>query len=102
MLLLNALGAAFAPLLLGQLMTHLAASALFWSFAALCLLFGGYLLAQLRVTRAVSIEEQTPFEAAANETAPVAFEMDPRTSDEDSGDAGSAQPDEPGEPPAKH
>jgi MFS family permease len=81
-LLLNALGAVFAPLLIGQLMTHLAAAALFWSSAALCAIFGGYLLLQLRTPRAVPVSDQTPFEVAATEAAPVAFEMDPRTIDE--------------------
>jgi hypothetical protein len=35
---------------------------------------------------------QTPFEAAAAETAPVAFEMDPRTREEDTGRSADEQP----------
>jgi MFS family permease len=81
-LLLNALGAALAPLILGQLMTHLAATALFWSFAVLCTVFGVYLWLQLRSPRAVPVTEQTPFKPAANDAAPAAFEMDPRTQTE--------------------
>ncbi|MBT8423010.1 MAG: MFS transporter [Gammaproteobacteria bacterium] len=81
-LMLNALGAAIAPLFLGQLMSHLAATALFWSFAVLSALFGIYLLTQLRSPRAVSVTEQTPFLVAGNDAAPAAFEMDPRQDDE--------------------
>lgn len=80
-LLLNALGAAFAPLVIGQLMTHLAATAMFWSFAGISALFVVYLLTQLRSPRLVSIDEQTPFEVAAADAAPAGFEMDPRTID---------------------
>lgn len=77
-LMLNALGAAVAPLFLGQLMTHLGATALFWAFAGICAVFGGYLLLQLRAPRAIEVAAQTPFELAAHDAAPVAFEMDPR------------------------
>ncbi len=78
-LMLNALGAAVAPLFLGPLMTQLGATALFWAFAAICALFGMYLLLQLRAPRDVPVAAQTPFGVAANDAAPVAFEMDPRT-----------------------
>ncbi len=81
-LLLNALGAVIAALLLGQLMSYYAVTALFWSFAALSILFGMYFLIQLRTPRAVSVAAQTPFELAANDAAPAAFEMDPRTQSE--------------------
>lgn len=85
-LLLNALGAATAPLLLGQLMTRFEPTALFWSFAAICALFSIYLALQLRIPRTVTVEDQTPFEMAANDAAPTSFEMDPRTLIEDDED----------------
>lgn len=81
-LLLNALGAAFAPLLLGQLMSELHVTALFWSFAAVSALFAGYLWLQLRFPRAVPVADQTPFGVAAADAAPSAFEMDPRTQED--------------------
>lgn len=92
LLLLNALGAAVAPLLLGQLMTQLHITALFWSFAVISALFGCYLMLQLRSPRAVSITAQTPFEVAATDAAPVAFEMDPRTQGETNGRAADQRP----------
>ncbi len=82
-LMLNALGAAFAPLLLGQLMVQMQGTALFWAFAAMAAFFGGYFLLQLRTPRAVPVAEQTPFEVAAADAAPAAFEMDPRTQEDD-------------------
>ncbi len=81
-LLLNALGAVAAPLLLGPLMTQFNATALFWSFSAICALFVVYLAVQLRTPRTIALEAQVPFEVAVTETAPVAFEMDPRTKHE--------------------
>lgn len=86
-LLLNALGAALAPLLLGQIMARWDATALFWSFAAISALFACYLAVQLRTPRTVEVLDQTPFEAAAMDAAPAAFEMDPRTQEE-SADSG--------------
>jgi len=77
-LLLNSVGAVSAPLVLGQLMSLLGPAALFWSFAALCLLFAGYLALQLRSTRAIAIADQVPFSAAAPEVAPASFDLDPR------------------------
>ena len=77
-LMLNAIGAASAPLLLGQLMSFWEDTALFWSFAAICALFAVYLAWQTREARAVSVAEQTPFAAAASEMAPASFELDPR------------------------
>jgi uncharacterized membrane protein YfcA len=76
--LLNALGAMVAAVVLGQLMTLFGATALFWSFASLCLVFAVYIYLQLRVARAIPVEEQTPFSAAVSETAPSGFELDPR------------------------
>ncbi|KAA1193103.1 MFS transporter [Pseudohalioglobus sediminis] len=81
-LLLNAVGAAIAPLPLGQLMAVAGASALFWSFAAICLLMGFFLALQMRHPRTISVEQQTPFEAAGNDGAPVGFELDPRGNDD--------------------
>ena len=80
-LLLNAVGSVSAPLLLGQLMTQYDATALFWSFTALCLLFTVYLVFQLREARAVTVEGQTPFSVVAPEVAPASFELDPRGPD---------------------
>jgi MFS family permease len=77
-LLLHALGSVSAPLALGPLMGSLGATALFWSFATLCMIFSCYLLLQLREARAVSVAQQTPFEVAASEAAPIGFELDPR------------------------
>ncbi len=77
-LLLNALGAALAPIPLGQLMAAFDPRALFWSFTVICLLFAVYVAIQTRSPRAVAIREQIPFSAAASDTAPVAFELDPR------------------------
>lgn len=90
-LLLNALGAALAPLLLGQLMSLWDATALFWSFAAISAPFAIYLALQLRTPRAVSVDDQTPFEAAAADAAPAAFEMDPRTQENNGEPAADTQ-----------
>mgnify|MGYP000138516240 CR=1 FL=1 len=78
-LLLNAIGSMLAPLVIGQLMTHWEPAALFWSFAVIGITAAVYLLVQLRVSRKVSVEEQTPFTAAAADTAPVGFDLDPRS-----------------------
>ena len=91
-MLLNALGAALAPLLLGQLMSLWDATALFWSFAAISAPFACYLAVQLRTPRAVSVDEQTPFEAAAADAAPAAFEMDPRKQEDSGEPAADRQP----------
>tara|TARA_R110002072_G_scaffold953_3_gene7884 strand:- start:24703 stop:25872 length:1170 start_codon:yes stop_codon:yes gene_type:complete len=80
-LMLNAIGALFAPLALGQLMSMLGAPALFWSFAAICTLFMSYLALQLRDIRMIPISEQVPFAAAASEVAPASFDLDPRGSE---------------------
>jgi len=89
-LMLNALGAAFAPLVLGQLMTAFAPTALFWAFAGIFVLFCAYLARQLRAPRAISVDEQAPFKAAGHDAAPAAFEMDPRTETGDDADADSS------------
>lgn len=89
-LLLNALGAAFAPILLGQLMAQFQATALFWAFAGIALVLSGYIAMQLRVPRAVAVSEQTPFEVAAADAAPAAFEMDPRTQEDSAESEGAS------------
>jgi MFS family permease len=77
-LLLNSIGAVSAPLFLGKLMTEVGATALFWSFGALCALFAVYVAVQIRDARQVSVAEQLPFSAAASEVAPASFDLDPR------------------------
>ncbi|GAB5451305.1 MAG: MFS transporter [Halioglobus sp.] len=98
-LLLNALGAVSAPILLGPLMSYFNATALFWGFAATCVVFSVYFVVQMRAPRAVTLAQQTPFEVAATEAAPVGFELDPRTYqpahepiDEKSGEGESVNP----------
>lgn len=81
-LLLNALGAAAAPLLLGQLMTTFGPNALFWAFSGVCGVFCVVFLILSRQPRLVTVEEQTPFAPAASEVAPQSFELDPRASEE--------------------
>lgn len=85
-LLLNALGAAAASVPLGQLMAIAGPSALFWSFAVICVLMALFLAIQFRQPRAVAVSEQIPFEAAAADTSPVGFEMDPRGIEEEHSD----------------
>lgn len=82
-LLLNGFGAILAPVIFGQFMQVWGPTSLFWSFAVVCLVFSGLFLAILREPGAVSAEEQTHFAAAASESAPVSFELDPRGEDQD-------------------
>ncbi len=83
-LLLNGFGAILAPIVLGQLMSLWGANSLFWSFAALCLVFAGLFSILLRQPRLVSAEQQTQFSVAASEAAaPVGFERDPRVDEPD-------------------
>lgn len=84
-LLLNALGAAIAPIGLGQIMTAFDATALFWSFAVLCALFSVLFAILTRKPRNVTVDEQTPFTPAGSEVAPESFEMDPRGPEEEEG-----------------
>jgi MFS family permease len=77
-LLLNALGGAVAPLILGPLMTALGGPALFWTFAVLSGLFAGLFHLLARTPRVVSVEAQLPFSPAASDAAPSSFELDPR------------------------
>ncbi|GAB3269852.1 MFS transporter [Parahaliea aestuarii] len=85
-LMLNALCAAAAPLLLGQLMTALSPVALFWASSALCALFALYVGYQCTRRRQITVEEQTPFSAAGMEAAPTAFDLDPRGLEDEVGD----------------
>lgn len=86
-LLLNAIGAASAPVLLGQLMSLFDATALFWSFAGISALFSVYLGVQTRdSTQVVAAEDQMPFSAAAPEAAPTGFGLDPRGPEDSAGD----------------
>ncbi|MDO8861274.1 MFS transporter [Haliea sp. E1-2-M8] len=86
-LLLNALGAASAPILLGQLMSLFDATALFWSFAALSTLFSVYLAVQTRDKgQVVTSKDHVPFSAAAPEIAPTGLGIDPRGPDEAASD----------------
>lgn len=83
-LMLNALGAASAPVLLGQLMDLYSATALFWSSAVISGLFAIYLGVQTRDrSQIVAAEDQVPFSAAAPEVAPTGFALDPRGPEED-------------------
>ncbi|PLW82326.1 MFS transporter [Kineobactrum sediminis] len=93
-LLLNALGAASAPLVLGQLMGFFDATALFWSFASLCALFSVYFAVQTRDReQIVAAEDQLPFSAAATEVAPTGFGLDPRGPEDYEGDLQPVVPD---------
>jgi MFS family permease len=85
-LMLNAISAAVAPLFLGQLMTAFNPAALFWASALICALFAVYVGFQCLRTRRLTVEEQTPFSAAAMETAPTAFDLDPRGPEDAVGD----------------
>lgn len=85
-LMLNALCSAIAPLLLGQAMTAFNPAALFWGSAMLCSLFALYIGIQCLRTERLPAAQQTPFEAAVLESAPTAFDMDPRGLDDASGD----------------
>ena len=87
-LMLNALGAVLAPVPLGQLMAIFGPPALFLSFAVTCVLFALVLLVLSRTPRSVSIEDQSPFTAAASDVAPASFELDPRAAESDGSDEG--------------
>ena len=82
-LLLHSIGAVIAPVAMGQVMSVFGPASMFWAFALLFLLFSAILYVLLRVPRVVSVEDQTPFAAAAAEMAPATFELDPRSADED-------------------
>ena len=77
-LLLNALGGAVAPLVLGPLMSAFGPVALFWSSAVLCAGFSVLLYALTRTPREVAVDDQVPFNVAATDAAPIGFDLDPR------------------------
>ncbi len=77
-LLLNATGAALAPLCIGPLMDAASVSMLWWSLAVTSGLIGFYIFLHRSDRENVAPEEQTPFNVAAPEIAPTAFELDPR------------------------
>jgi hypothetical protein len=68
-------------------MTRLGPVSLFWAFAAACLVVALYLCTQLRIPRAVTVQDQTPFKVAATDTSPTGFELDPRAPADDAGPA---------------
>lgn len=78
-LMLNSAGAVVAPLLIGQLMTYLGATSLYWVLAVLGGLFTIVFFRLSRTPRVIQIIEQTPFNAAVMEVAPGSFELDPRS-----------------------
>jgi MFS family permease len=80
-LLLNATGAALAPLFIGPLMDAASVSMLWWSLALTSGLIGFYIFLHRSDRENVAPEEQTPFNVAAPEIAPTAFELDPRGPD---------------------
>ncbi len=85
-LLLNALGAVAAPLALGQLMTQLGPTSLYWSFSLLSLLFSLLIYFLSRTPREIKVEQQTPFKPAVMDMAPGSFELDPRGTPHEQGD----------------
>lgn len=85
-LMLNALSAAVAPLILGQVMTSIDPSALFWTSSGICAVFALYVGIQCTKRNRVSVDDQTPFSAASMESAPTSFDLDPRGPDDATGD----------------
>lgn len=83
-LLLNGLGAVFAPLVLGRVMAYTVPSAVFWGCAGACAITGLYILRRLRYSEAAT--DPAPFKAAASAAAPASFELDPRAA------AGTSEP----------
>jgi MFS family permease len=82
-LLLNAVGAVFAPLLMGQLIASFGPAWLFWgcagccSFASLCFF--------LLLWRKPKVDDVVPFTAAAPDMAPTRFDLDPRAPEDAEG-----------------
>ena len=81
-ILLNALGSAIAPLLLGSVMTLYGAPALFWCFSGVCLLLTMYVLYQYRDQSTAAPEEQLPFNVFSQDIAPLGLDLDPRGPEE--------------------
>ena len=94
LLLLNSLGAAIGPVLLGQLMLVLGDWALFVGASAVSALAALYIARQPKSVTAVSVADQSPFVAAGSETVPGSFDGDPRKSalDDESIPAASEAP----------
>lgn len=87
-LLLNALGAVFAPLVLGQLMEIGEPSWLFWGCAGLSLLAAVFML--LSRGQRSAVRDVVPFNAVASDMAPTGFDMDPRAPEDAEGDLAPA------------
>ena len=85
-LFLNAAGSSISPLLVGPLMTRFGATALFWTTGSACAFFSLYILRRVYRTDENILEEKTAFTAAAAESAPTGFDLDPRCPDEAAGD----------------
>jgi len=77
-LLLNATGAALAPLFIGPLMDAASVNMLWWSLAVTSGVIGFYIFLHRSDIENVKPEDQAPFSMAAPEIAPTAFELDPR------------------------
>jgi hypothetical protein len=87
-LLLNALGAVFAPLALGQLMAIGEPAWLFWGCCGLSLIAGVIVLSQRG--RKSDVDDVVPFSAAASDMAPTSFDLDPRAPEDAAGDIAPA------------
>lgn len=87
-LMLNALGAVFAPLALGQLMEIGDPSWLFWGCCGLSLLAAVIVLSQRG--RKPPVDDVVPFSVAAPDMAPTSFDMDPRAPEDAEGDLAPA------------
>ncbi len=77
-ILLNALGSAIAPLLLGSVMSLYGAPALFWCFSGICLFLTAYIFYQYRDQSTASPDEQLPFNVFPQDIAPLGLDLDPR------------------------
>lgn len=88
-LLLNALGAVFAPLALGQLMSIGEPSWLFWGCSGLSVLAAVVVLSQRG--RKMIVDDVVPFSAAAADMAPTSFDLDPRAPEDVEGDLAPAE-----------
>ena len=85
-LLLNSMGAAISPLLIGQLMGYTGDSALFIGIACAALVAGIYMLLQARTGTQIDVEDQTQFVAAGADTVPASFDGDPRSPEDSDAD----------------
>lgn len=90
-LLLNALGAVFAPLAIGQLMALRDPDWMFWGFAGLCAVASLFVLTQFR--RKPKVDDVVPFSAATSAMAPTSFDLDPRAPEGAEGDLNPLQED---------